>query len=388
MKVAEILRYFQAQEEAIEALIGQLNEVQVAFNARYDAFKAQHDATLDELTDTLGANLELLNPSLRAEIEERLTTERTIIEERCQKLREEYLPKRQAAADELLRQAQAELADFRVLNPQLDQQEEELKAEKEGLVAQLQALNDQIRKTSGGLGLVVNFLSIIRADRERHRILGKLEALNESLHQVRSQWDKERARVNQRQAALQGRWQMESIAAARLQSELDQMDNPDKSQELALQRAIRHVLDNLKVPTPGSDAAINERLQDMIQLNIHTDEYHAGLASSGGLIGLLGGIQKGMQAMRASIEALKSEQEMHSAHLPALDLKLPKEAEAFHRQWPALTKEFSDEKTIGADPSTFQARVEPLLTGPLSERSIEALFASLNAMIQQATARW
>ncbi len=388
MKVAEILRHFQAQEDAIEALIHQLNEIQVAFNAQFDTFKVRHDTTLDMLTEILSAGMESLNPGLRAAVQERSITERQAIDERRQKLREEYLPKRQAAADELLRQAQGELAEFRALNPQLDEQEEKLKAEKVGLVAQLQELNNQIRKTSGGLGLVVNFLSIIRADRERHRILGKLEALNESIHNIRNQWDKERARINQHQAALQGRWQMESIAAARLQSELDQLNDPDKSEELTLRRAIRHILDEVKSPAPGPDATLNERLAEMIDLNIQTDEYHAGLASAGGLIGLLGGIQKGLQAMRASIEALKSEQEMHSAHLPALDFSLPKEAETFHRQWSALAQQFADETVIGTNPAEFRANVQPLLEGPLSENSIEALFARLNAMIQQATARW
>jgi chromosome segregation ATPase len=388
MNARKLIQYLDDQQQAIQALIAQLDEVQVAFNAQFDEFKAQHDATLDRLTDEIAADPGAAGPQLTASIEKRLPEERERIDARRQQVREEYLPKRQQAADDLLNKAQAELAELRALNPQLDAQEEDLKAEKAGLEAQLAELNGEIGRLSRGLGVVRHFLTITKADRERQRVIGKLELINNSLLQVRQAWEQRREETEQHQADLQKRWQLESVAVARLQSELDQLDDKARGEDLALRRAIRYVLDNLKENLSTSDASLDAGLQQMVQLNVSTDAYHEGLASVGGTIGLLRGIGSGNDAIRRSIEGLNNEQQMHSAYLKPLDFQLPSSVEAFHNQWAALADRFADEKAIGAHPTDFSSAVEPLLAGPLSESSIEAMFNSLGAMVQQATAQW
>jgi hypothetical protein len=332
--------------------------------------------------------LDAVGPELRAAIDARLPEEHRQIDERRQTVREKYLPQRQQAADEPLQKAQAELAGLRALNPQLDKREEALKAQKAELEARLAELNEEIRQQSRGLGVVRHFLAITRADRERQRIIGKLEMVNQSLHDVRREWELERKKVEDQQAQYQERWQLESVAVARLQSELDQLDDADRRGDLALRRAIWGVLDDLKQPTPGSDPGLDAGLHEMVELNIQTDAYHEGLASVGGLIGLAGGIRNGLQAVGQSIEGLKREQQMHKAYLKALSFSLPAGVETFHKQWPALTKQFSDEKTIGSHPTEFAVAAEPLLAGSLSQDNIEAMFGELGKMIEQATAGW
>jgi hypothetical protein len=393
MNVKQLLQYLDSQKEAILHLIDQLDEIQVAFNAQFDDFKTQHDATLDRLgelvLETIRAGQEdTLDPALQSAVEKRRIEERTQIEERRQVVRQEYLPRRRQAADEILAKAQAELAELRALNPQLDQEEETLKQQRAELKARLEALNDEIRSKSRGLGLIVNFLAVTRADRERHRVLGKLEALNDSLYQVRIRWERERTKIEENQAALEKRWQLESIAVARLQSELDQLDDENFREDLALRRAIRHVLDELKTPAPGSDPELNQVLESMIQLNIRTDAYHDGLAAVGGLIGLLRGFKDGLEAIEKSIQGLKREQEMHSAYLSPLKFNLPPRIESMRALWPKLDSQFDDEKTIGQHPLDFAAQVEPLLQDQLSETNIKATFTGLGAMIERATAQW
>lgn len=390
MKGDQTLRYLETQGEAIDALVRELDEVQVAFNARFDDFKARHDARLDELTEQVFAALRAgtVTPRLRAAIEALLPAERARLEERRQKVRETYLPQRRQAADEILQQAQAEITALRNLNPRLDREEEELKAEKSTLEARLAALNDEIRSKSRGLGVVTNFVSITRADRERQRTIGKLEALAGSLLKVRKEWDEERRTVEEHQAELQDRWQLESIAVARLQAELDQLDDDQAREDLALRRATRQVLDDLKEPAPTPDPALAAALEDMTVLNVQTDAYHEGLASVGGLIGLLGGIKSGLEAIARSVEGLVREQKMHSAYLKPLDFQLSARAEAFHKQWVTLKGQFSDEAAIGAHPAAFSAAVRPLLEGPLSQASIEAMFGDLGKMLERASAAW
>lgn len=393
MNARDILRYLARQADQIQALVGQLDEIQVAFNAQFDDFRARHDARLEELGQEVFQRLRndragSIAPDLRAAIEAQLPAEVERIEARRTKLRAEYLPQRRQAADEVLQQAQAQLARLRALNPQLDEEEEALKNQKADLESELAELNDEVRSKSRGLSLVRHFPAVFRADRERQRIVGKLEALAQSLYNVRHRWKQERARIEEEQEELQKRWQMESIAVARLQSELDQLDDKEFRRDLALRRAIRHVLDGLKVSIPGSDPDLEAGLADMIELNIQTDAYHEGLASVGGLIGLLGGIRSGLEAIYESVESLDKEQKMHSQYLEPLDFRLPARVEEFHDQWPALAQRFADEQIIGQHPADFSAQVEPLLQGPLSEPSIEATFQELGKTIERAAAAW
>lgn len=388
MKATSMLRYLDEQETAIQALINQLDEVQVAFNAQYDQFLARHDATLERLTDQLVGSLDAVSPDLQTAVKERLPEERKYIDDRRQKVRDEFLPRRQEAADTLLKDAQAELVELRTLNPQLDRQEEDLKRERAELEAQLSNLNETIGQKARGLGVVRHFVSITRDDRERQRIIGKLEMINNSLHQVRMEWEKKQTESRNSQTKLQQEWQLESIAVARLQSELDQLDDEVRRENLALRRSIRQVLDALKKPASSANPELEAELQDMVALNIQTDAYHEGLAVVGGFIGLLRGIESGMQAIHKSIDGLDREQKMHSAYLTPLDFSLPGSVESFHNQWSVLAQRFSDEAAISAHPSDFAANVKPLLEGPLSQVSIEAMFTDLGEMVERATTSW
>ncbi len=385
MNAKQLLQYLDTQTRAVEDLINQLDEIQVVFNAQFDAFKAQHDTELDQLTDRIAGQLHKLSPGLRAAIDDRLPTEQERLAERRQVVEEQYLPKRRQAADEVLREAQAELAELRALNPELDRQEEELKAEKAKLESRLTVLNDEIRQQSRGLGTVLHFRTITRADRERHQIIGKLEMVNQSLYTVRHEWESRHSRILASQAELQRKWQLETIAVARLQSELDQLSDTAGCDDLALRRAIRHVLDILKEPQHTPEPELNADLQEMIELNIQTDTYHEGLAAVGGMIGLLRGINSGMQAIRQSVQGLYDEQTMHSAYLKPLSFHLPARVEAFHKQWPELTQRYMDQDEIGNHPAQFSTAVKPLLEGPLSETNITGAFEDLGDMLKQAT---
>jgi chromosome segregation ATPase len=388
MNATKTLQYLERQRKALQVLIDELDEVQVTFNAQFDEFKAEHDTTLDALTEQIASASNTVAPDLRAAIQGRLSVERDAIAHRREKVREEYLPARRQTADELLAQGQLELAEYRRLNPELDEREEKLKKGKAHFEAQLRELNEEIKTKSKGFGLVRNFKAITKTDRERQRIIGRLESINDSLYHLRSRWERDSAKAKSLQSAYQRQWQLESIAVARLQSELDQLDDEVTSERLAERRAIRHVLDDLKEPADSPNAEVKAKLQWMADLNVQTDDYHTGLAAVGGFIGLLRGIQNGLDAVHKSIDGLAREEKMHSAYLKALDFHLPDRVEAFHHQWAPLAKRFANEETIGAHPSEFAANVQPLLEGPLAQAEIEAMFNSLGAMIAKATARW
>jgi hypothetical protein len=393
VNASKTIEYIGQQESALQELIEQLDEVQIAFNARFDEFKAQHDAALDRLTGSIAALMASgqtgsISPNLLRALEQRWPEELQQIQDRRSKIMEQYLPQRHQAADELLAKAQAETAQLRTLNPQLDKREEKLKRSQAELEGQLSDLNERIRQKSRGVGVVWHFIAITKDDRERQRIIGRLEGIQDSLFEVRRIWETEQDKASDLQKAYQEQWQLESVAVARLQSELDQLNDPARRENLALRRAIRHVVDALHEPSPGSERELSEGLAEMVKLNIETDAFHEGLASVGGMIGLLRGILSGLAAIRKSVEGLANEQSMHSSYLAPLQFTLPAGAEVFHRQWPVLARKFADEREISAHPSDFSAAVAPLLQDSLSEATIEGMFDDLGTMIEQATAAW
>jgi hypothetical protein len=388
MNAAHMIQYLDVQSGAIQELVDQLDEVQVAFNAEYDRFRSEHDARLDTLTEEVSARLEDMNPALQTAVEERYQEQLGLIDERIERVRVLYLPERQQSADSLLAKAQADQAELRALNPELDTREEDLKRQKAGLETRLAQLNEDIQKESAGLGVVLHFMAITEADRERQRVIGKIEVVNNSLRTVRDEWVREAREGEERQAEYQRRWRLESMAVARLQAELERIEDQGFRRELALRRAVRHILDALSEPPPGSLPDIDSGLREMVALNSQTDSYHVGLASVGGVIGLLRGVLSGMQAVRRSIAGLANEQEMHKAYLSALVFHLPPGVEEFHRQWPALAKQFSDEDAIGAHPSRLAEALTPLLEGPLSQARIESMFDDMGQMIEHTTAKW
>lgn len=388
MQTEQVIEYLGQSRLQIQLVVDQLEEVQVVFNSRFDEFSVEHDALLDRLADLIGSMVGSVSADLRASIDERLGEERAIIQERRRKIREEYLPRRRMAADELLGKAQAELAQLRAQNPQFDEREEALKTEKLELEARLGELNQSIERDSRGLGIIIRFPSIMRADRERNRVIGRLEGVNGSLRDVRNIWKHEQANAVQIQDAYEQQWQLESVAVARLQAELERLDDPVQCEDLALRRAVRNALDALDHVTPEKDDGLRADVARMVELNEKTDEYHEGLASVGGLIGLLGGIDSGLEAIGKSLEGLQGEENMHSAYLRPLEFALPQHVAAFHKQWPELAVRFASEQLIGRHPADFAADVKPLLDGPLSEARIEATFNALGTMITEATSVW
>jgi len=395
MNANQLPEYVTAQEKAVQALAAQLDEVQVAFNARFDQFKAQHDAALAEVSELVAERYEqsagradAVPEGVRRAVEERLPGEREKIAARRTVVRDRALPASRQAADAVLSEAQAELAELRALNPQLDEKEEAAKKLQQELQGRMVALNEEIRRQSRGLGVVTHFLSILKADQERQRTIGRLEEVNETLRRVRDEWNGKRQEVSARQAELQERWQAESVEAARLQAELDRLDDPARAEGLALRRAIYATLDGLAEAEGSADAELDAGLRRMAGLNAQTEAYHEGLGVVAGLMGLLGGIAAGLRALLESVEGLRREQEMHRDYLEPLRFELPPDVRDFHEQWRALERRFADETAVAAHPAEFSAAVKPLLEEELSPARIEAMFNSMGQMIRQATLAW
>jgi len=380
--------YLDEQLVQIGAVRGELEEIQVGFNSAYVEWKADHDATLERLTEAMSDDLSSLSPELKTLIRARLGEEQPIIAARHQQLQEELLPQSQKAADEALAEGQKLTARMRESNPRLDAREEQLKAQRAELEGQLADLNQQIKKMSGCLGVMVNYFKINKADRQRQQIIGKLEVIQQELKGVRQEWQTVQKEIGSEQADYQKLWQDYTLELARLQGEFDYLDEPDNAENLARKRAIRFVVDHLKEPAEAGITELQPTLEAMVEFNIQTDEYQAGLGSVGSILGLLDGLTEGLKRFRESVQGLLKEQKMHSSYLSTLDVVVDDSVLAFHQQWPSLTTRVQDDAHLSANPNEFVNAIQPAISAELNEEKIQGMFDSLGGSLTRATKEW
>ncbi len=371
----------------IDAVGREVEEIQVGFNSAYVEFKADHDAQLASLTETLFTRLDSLGSELKALIDKRALVERRLLAERRAELREKLIPQTQAEADAVLAQAQEQTKALRQLNPKLDEREETYKAHRAGLETKLAQLNAEISRRSRGLGFIIHFISVAGLDRQRHQILGQLEVLARNLKEVRQEWQTRQQEFQASQETLQGQWRELSLKVAELKRELTYLDDDAQREALAVKRAVRHVLDNLKepVPCPGD---LRPGMETMIELNIKTDAYQEGLGTVGGLIALLDSVGKGMDSFKESVSGLIGEQRMHSEFLPRLKVRLSDSVIAFHNQWDDLRARMRDDARLCAHPTEFLEVAQPVIQRDLSDEAVTSMFNTLGQALTESTQKW
>ena len=381
-------KYITDNIEEIGTVRREVEEIQVGFNSAYVEWKAEHDATLERLVETVTEQLEKVGPDLRARIEERIPEEQRIMSERCQELQNTLIPETRAEADQTLQQGQELTTKLRRKNPSLDQREEERKARVAELEVELKQLNVEIRRLSGCLGVAFNFFKIGKLDRQRQQIIGQLKLTQEELKKIRNEWQEFQEGIQSVQEQLQAQWQEQTLKLARLQGEMEYLDAEGNRESLGLQRAIRHAIDYLKEPIPCPVSDVKQDLEDMVLLNVQTDDYQDGLGSVGSLLSTLDGITQGLTRFNESVDGLIKEQRMHSAHLSDLNITVTGEVETFHSQWQGLAKIVRDDGHLCANPAEFLVLIRPVMEGDLSEAKIKATFDSLGEALKSATHKW
>jgi predicted nucleic acid-binding Zn-ribbon protein len=384
VSLAQLGGFITQNIDRIQAVKKEAEELQVGFNGKYVEFKARHDATLTGLIRQVVDDPQIAGPELWPMIEAFIDEERARATDRRRELREELVPAAQKQNDDLLAAAQAEVENYRRVNPQFDESEEQVKARRVELQAQLDDLNQRIEKLGKGLGFLTNFFKVGKLDRERQRIIGQLQYAERELKEIRDKWEAKKAEFTAQQEEAKARWQEASLELAQLQGELELLDDDAARERLILQRAARRVIDDLKEQVDCPDADFQQKLDAMVQLNITTDDYHESLGKAAGLIAMLDAIVQGLGSMQESVGALVREQRMHSAYLPKLQVQIPGEAKAFHGQWDRLYQMVLDEKAICEHPADFVEEIEPVLEQQLSDAAIGRMFDALGGALSRA----
>ena len=380
--------YLEQNIAEIEAVRKEVEEIQSGFQTSYVDWRSKHDAELLRLSKLVVDRFFETGTELQAQVQKALPGEQALVEERRKDLREAIIPKYQQELDTSITKGQAKTDKLRKLNPELNQQEEALKASLAQNRQQLEDLNKQIGQRSRGLGSVFHFNEISRLDGQRQRLLGKMEEKQEELSKVRKDWADLHQVVLEEEVDLQSNWQTAIAVLAQQQAELAILDDDASREILARQRAVRNVLDELKAPVDCPAADIKVELDQMVEYNRQTDDYHAGLASVGGLIGMLGSIQEGLRRFNTSVQSLMDQERLYSVNLKPLAISLPDVVIVFNQQWKDILQKVKNEKTICEHPVEFSSAMKVVIESQLSVERIKEMFEAMGSALKAATNDW
>ena len=390
MSLDQLDKFLADARGKVDAVAGELREVQVQFVSAHQVNQTMHDATLNDLSLRAAYDLNALPADIHKAIDARVVVERETLEKRRQELLSQVVPKAEQIADDLLQRAQAATGNMRTLNPRLNREEERLKAALAKMQTELDQLNAEIKRLSGCLTSFINYFKVNELDRKRHKLLGRMEENARALKDVREEWAKSKTQYTTQETQLEPQWQQANVDAARAREELAQLSDDDKREKLVLQRAIFYVFDNWITPlaaAPGGSPLVDE-INQMVHFNLQQNAYEEGLGKVAGLIALLGGVSQGLQSIGQSVGALIKEQAMHSAYLKPVSVSVDDDVIQFHKLWDGLRTKVKDEKNLGQHPAEFSALFDEEVKGPLSEASIKRMFDALSGALTSGTKGW
>ncbi len=388
MSLDQLDKFLGDARGKVDGVAQEVSHVQLQFTSAHKANQTMHDATLNDLSLRAAYDLNALPADIRKAFDARVVQERETLDRRRQELLSQIVPKAEQIADGLLQRAQKATADIKSVNPRLNAQEEKLKASLAEAEAELNRLNQEIKRRSGCLTVFFNFFKISELDRQRHRLLGRMEENGQALKSVREEWAKTKAQYATEETGLEKQWQQANVDAARAREELAQLSDDARRKELALRRALVYVFDHWETALQPAGNPLIDEINQMAHFNLAQNAYEQGLGKVAGLIALLSGVSQGLQSIGQSVDALIKEQGMHSAYLKPVSVTVDDGVIQFHKQWDDLRGKLKDEQALAQHPGEFSALFDAEVKGPLSEANIKRMFDSLSGALTAATQGW
>ncbi len=377
VRLHEFCAYIGQQKRAIREVYAEIEEVQRQFNEIYkrtlESWKAAISGAVPLLTSEVELPPTLAQGLLKVTAEERAKLEREVAELAAQieQLRNE--------ADSAITEAQAEMAALRQTNPQLDAQEEELKARCTSIRDSLTQIEARIRATGWLTGI-----------RQRYRLRKERAAQREAhasavaeLRRVRQSWEDEKKRFAANQTRLREKWEAAGIKAAELQARHDYLQS--NLERLSSESGAARFLAELK-SVPDSPKPLHAVLEGIVELYRSKATYEDGLRAVAEGLGLLNGLAEGMERFQRSADKVLEEQRQYN--LAELRLRLSDEVLGFHALWPEFRAQMRDEKVLGKHPVEFSRTVRAIIRDHLAEQSIASTFESMGDALTRATKAW
>jgi len=383
MTLAEFYRYTRENRKRIADVYREIEEIQYQFNDLYQRQVAERQTLVSTYAPLLIKATDDLPSDMAELLTEQERIERDAIEEEIARLETEIAEKRRTG-DQLVTEAQRQVAYLRKQNPILDQQEEEFKARHASLETEIQQLDTKIKGLNRfPIGWLTNSVKLRRLRKQRVGLVRNARDVKRGIHIVRKKWSSEKKALQEKQADLRSRWQVLSVEVSQLQSRLDHLTtNIDQQSKY---NAAQHLLSDLK-ESPTSAGPWKDRLDPLVELNRSEAIYRTGLRTVSEILGLLNGVGEGMDRFIRSVGTVHEEQRRY--RLSPLKLRLSTAVTSFHAAWPEFQTKVKDEKYLGTHPLAFSQRVQEFTQERLNETAIQRMFKDMGDALNKATKAW
>jgi hypothetical protein len=280
--------------------------------------------------------------------------------------------------------AQAAVRALREENPQLDKREEFLKRKIIKLQDSYTEAYQQLEKAREPLlGWLTNAGEISRAKRQQALLKKEQAESIEQLRQVRQNWLTAVQETSETQAKLREQWQQATIQTAEQQARYDYVRN--NLAELARQNGIQRALDEM-TEAPDMADELGDKLRELAEHNAIRARYEEGLAATSESLGLLRGINTGLDKFSDSVSKVLSEQKRYS--LKQITIEVPRQVASINQTWAALAKEARDEERVVASPVEFAAIARRYVIDRLTPTVIQRYFETMGEALNVATRAW
>lgn len=412
-RLKDFLKYLDDRRATIAEVEQRLCRLQEKFETFFQEVARVREAELEQLTGHTLADRSILpdwfNQELdrvQAEVEAELEQSIAELEQRRSEMNDE--------ADKLrLRSLDAE-KKLRHKNEVLDREEEQLKARNEGLLAQIEAYNAQIRELGRGFGFFSNLFGMrklaarkTKLDEEQANVLMRIEAL-------RKRWARADEQHAKAEEERQRRWVELKTDSDAVAAKLDSLRT--NRSRIVLRSTLERVLGAQQRPSGDPDesdpacprcdsrnpagnhfcricaARLGEdrpdfagSLEEMAELNNHFQRFSEGMKACQELIGLVRGIGSGIEAFRESVEDLVKTEKKYP--LPKLEIDVPDSSVQYGTYFDRLRDAISAKMSL--HPKAFAAQVDNLIGTAFTEEKIKAYFERMGGELgAQARRQW
>jgi len=299
-------------------------------------------------------------------------------------------------------------------NVELDQQEEELKARNEQLLARIAEHNRTIKQLGKGWGFFANLFKMRALARQRKTLDDQSADLAARIEDLRRRWDAADGEHAAAEQGLRESWVDLQTEVATLQTKVSFLEESRDS--IIARSALEQVLfenrptlaspqasdppcPRCAVPNPKSNhfcyicgkRLVQDRpdfegsVAEMSELNLHHQRFSEGMRACQELIGLVRGIKSGVEAFTSSVaDVLSSEQQYP---LPKLNIDVPASSVTFGQNFDHLLRVVG--QGVPLHPKAFAGHVEQVIGTVFTEDNIKDYFETMGEELsKQADSQW
>jgi hypothetical protein len=382
LTLPEFSRYLSSKAEEMQVCYKEIEEVQMQFN---DIFKSELAAWQDKFgfcfPRVLAQRHDLPAPMTqgidKAEQEE-LAKLKQEMDDLSVKIKEN-----KAQADDLLHQAQSATATLRQANPELNTQEEDIKAKLRTYEDDFTKTFERIEKLESGFGWLSHSGQIGKLRKQQKGIKNAQSILLKQLQNVRKTWQDQIQQMGETQSTLRQQWETLNVATSQAQTRRDFIEV--NLADLAQQQAITRILSDLN-ESPGVPDELGKALDELVERNKVRRSYEDGLRSVAEALGLTKGVAEGIVRFDKSVDGVVEEQVRYS--LANVSVQLPQWVINVAETWKPLRERVKDEKYLGTHPLEFSQIIKSFISDRITDAIIQQFFETMGNALSAATSTW